>query len=952
MENSIINGFSVAHLNIRSMNTGFDEFLNYIHDNSFDILGLSETWLNPEHNTSYFDIPGYTFIRKDRVGRGGGVGIYLRKSIKFTIYDFTFPSQPSPDLEYVACKTKIQNKTLCILNMYRAPSSNLLQFFDTLEDLFSLIVPVFDHVIFLGDINIDFLQDTATTRKLKTLLEAFNLAQHVVEPTRFNHLSNNGSLIDIIITNKNFLPKNTFSVIMPESITDHHLVYSIFDLPKARNSAEFVTLRDYKNLNFELFTHDFNQINWNNLYNAVDVDEKTSIFNNNLLLLLNKHAPLIKRKIYRKPFTPWITPNIKLLMKQRDKAYKKYHKNKNPASLQYYRELRNYTKHAIIREKTTYFNQISQQSGKDFWQNAKKLNLTQKSSIIDLPDHLKNAELINNHFLSSNTRNLDSLNKTNFYLSTRFLNFNLETELNFKLIDRNQVQKILQKIKSNAEGEDGITLLDLQTCLPFCLDPLVHIINSCILDNSYPKIWKKSIIKPIPKTQVPKDYNDLRPISIIPTISKILETHIFEQICEFSTKYKIIPDCQSGFRKNFSTTTCLVNIINSIRFNEEQKENTCLALLDFSKAFDTVHHKLLVAKLSYFGFSQNSVNFLKSYLANRQCSVSLKNKDNNTTDKSSFIPVTQGVPQGSILSPLLFSLYVADMHKCTVYSTLHQYADDSQLVCSFASDELKRCQEKLNTDLNNIHTFADEHNLKLNSTKSQILVFNPSKINREPINFQAHINNIPIPVVKEAKNLGIIFDNALTFSAHLQKKTTAAYLRLKQLYKVARFLPSKTKYLLCNSLILSLFDYGDAVYGDSLTLKLQKQIQKVQNSCMRFAYNIPFRQHITPHLNAHNILNMKNRRKYHMYMLIYRIVKNEEPLYLKNHLVSMRNPNNTRNHHLFNVPAHRTNNFQKSFSYVSANLWNNLSNDLKNSSPKIFSKQIKSMLLQEQMRML
>ena len=498
-------------------------------------------------------------------------------------------------------------------------------------------------------------------------------------------------------------------------------------------------------------------------------------------------------------------------------------------------------------------------------------------------------------------------------------------------------------------GEDGISIKDLKLCLPFCIDPLINIINSCILDNTYPEIWKKAIVTPLPKISDPKEVKDLRPISILPTVSKIIERHIYNQIVSFSNTLNLIPDCQSGFRQNFSTTTSLVNSLNNIRSNDDKKESTCLTLLDFSKAFDTISHNMLLAKLHYFGFSANSIAFFKNFLTDRLCCVAVK-KNNYNIDKSIFLPVTNGVPQGSILSPLLFSLYVADMNRCVQYSKIQQYADDSQIYISFTTENLQTSQEMLKSDLNKINQFSLDHNLKLNASKSQALIFNSNKHIREFVSnqYNVKIGDGVVPLVIEAKNLGIIFDTQLSFLPHINTKLRVAYTRLKALYRLKKYLSSKTKYLLCESLIISLFDYGDCVYGDSLTRQVANKIQKLQNRCLRFSFNIPYRSHITPFLNNNSILNMSNRRRYHMYVFVYKIIKTGKPSYLIDTFTPFTHNHATRNTHIFKIPSHRTSNFQKSFSFVAPFIWNELPNYVKNFSLKQFSSYIKNTLMEQQ----
>ena len=224
------------------------------------------------------------------------------------------------------------------------------------------------------------------------------------------------------------------------------------------------------------------------------------------------------------------------------------------------------------------------------------------------------------------------------------------------------------------------------------------------------------------------------------------------------------------------------------------------------------------------------------------------------------------------------------MENCIKHSKLQQYADDSQLYMSFTTEYTRIARARLEEDLEFINSYAEDHNLKLNAIKSCIILFGSNKNNLAYVtdNFNITINNTPLPVVNETKNLGVYFDSGLTFLTHIKNKLKIAYMRLKKLYNFKNYLLPSAKYYLCNALVLSLFDYGDIIYGDSLSSRNSNTVQKVQNSCMRFSFNIPFRNHITPYLNVNLILNMKNRRKRHMYSFVYKILKK----YLRNYFTS------------------------------------------------------------------
>ena len=295
-------------------------------------------------------------------------------------------------------------------------------------------------------------------------------------------------------------------------------------------------------------------------------------------------------------------------------------------------------------------------------------------------------------------------------------------QFSFTLLDVTDITKLLLTIKSKAYGSDNISVSMLRYCSPHLDQYITHIINSCLEHNYFPQHWKESIIRPLAKVSNPKELSDLRPISILPAISKILEKAAHQQIINFLDQYKILSNCQAGFRAGYSTSTALGNVVDDVVKNIDSKELTALVALDFSKAFDTINHKLLYTKLIFYGFSNSAVDFIKSYLTGRQQKVHIDDSVSSAED------VTSGVPQGSILGPLLFILYTNELFNHIKDCKVQAYADDTQIYLNFKPDRIEEAQNKLNSDLEKINKLSLKHNIKLNPNKSHLIVFG----NRKP----------------------------------------------------------------------------------------------------------------------------------------------------------------------------------------------------------------------------
>nr|CAH7758029.1 unnamed protein product [Callosobruchus chinensis] len=254
-------------------------------------------------------------------------------------------------------------------------------------------------------------------------------------------------------------------------------------------------------------------------------------------------------------------------------------------------------------------------------------------------------------------------------------------------------------------------------CLPVIAKYITHIINCCIEAGYFPQLWKFSLIKPLPKSKSVLTYDDLRPISLLPTLSKVFERFIYFQLFEYVTSKGILPEMQSGFRKGYSTISVLLNVSDYIIRSLDAGLATSLVLLDFSKAFDTLDHSLLLVKLRYFGLDEMCLKLFESYLHNRHQCVFV---DNNYSD---FQSVTSGVPQGSVLGPLFFIIYTSDMFKVIEHCNIQGYADDTQLYISFDPKSINIANHCINQDLESIYIYASRHNLKLNARKCQVMPF-------------------------------------------------------------------------------------------------------------------------------------------------------------------------------------------------------------------------------------
>lgn len=704
------------------------------------------------------------------------------------------------------------------------------------------------------------------------------------------------------------------------------MVFVQFKIKKNKPISKTITYRPLKDIDAANFTRDLHLIDWESIIAMKSVDEKIASFNLLIFQLFDVHAPVKKTTIKDKA-KPWLTSNVRHMMKLRDEAYKKYRTSQLVADKDNYKVLKHLVNSSLFYEKKAYFEQdinSNFKNTKKLWKNLKQKVLPNFKTTLEIPEHFNDPNAINKHFLNVPGNNMVDLSTLTYFEHHRFSNSI------FKLtpVDENVIAKIIFGITSNAEGDDGITMNMILWTLPRTLSVITNIINTSFVTSTFPHLWKTALVRPIPKNSNVNDVKDLRPISILPYLSKILEKAVCNQMSRYLEENSILPQLQSGFRKGRSTNTALIDVIDNILSAQDVGMGTILALLDFSRAFDSINISLLLSKLTYYGFDRSTVLWFDSYLSGRTQQVLLPklNGENLLSDSSAM---DRGVPQGSILGPLLFILYSSDITQSIKNCKYHLYADDLQIYISFSPGDTSSAVDLINDDLGRIFEWSSTNSLVLNPTKSKYLILGSRKQteNIENENPLIAIRGCPVERVHEARNLGLTMDSNLHFENHVIDVVRSCFYRLKVLYGIRDYLSVDIRIRLCEALVLSKLNYCITAYGPCLYARTQSLIQRVQNACARYCFRIPPRSHVTPFLNKANILKMSARQDLLFASFLFGVIKYHTPDYLYKKLSFAHSYNRyaTRaSAYLLGVPRHTSAAFRGSFRYLATKCWNNL----------------------------
>lgn len=562
-----------------------------------------------------------------------------------------------------------------------------------------------------------------------------------------------------------------------------------------------------------------------------------------------------------------------------------------------YKRLRNRVTTLINKAKSDYFSMQlnSINSSKVLWKKLKQINVAKSSS--HCVQFNNSCDEINNFFGENFTRDfeLPPIPSPNYG--------------GFKFLPcyEHEVAFAINSIDSNAIGLDGIPLKFIKCIMPYIIAPITYIFNLIIKTSKFPGAWKAAKVVPIRKKPGGADMNNLRPISILCSLSKAFEKVIKKQIQEYIESFDLLSQFQSGFRANHSTKTALLKVHDDIHSIVDKKGLALLILIDFSKAFDRVSHVKLLKKMSsQFNFSGEAVNLIGSYLNNRYQVVEIDGIYSNP------ISILSGVPQGSVLGPLLFSLFINDLPTMLKYCKVHMFADDVQLyLCSsqYTLDELARL---VNADLANILNWSTNNLLPINSTKTKAMLI--SRHHRRLNIPNIYLGTDSIVFVNKISNLGVIFTQNFEWDAQVNAQCGKLYAGLRHLKITASMLPKMTKINLFKSLLLPHLMYGAELIINASARAINK-LRVALNCCIRWVFKLNRYSRVTQFHKQLLGCQFGNFLKLRCYCSLHKII-NFGPNYLRDKLL-LSQSTRVRNYIL---PQHNTSHYSGTF-FVRAIVW-------------------------------
>lgn len=933
--------FSMLHLNIRSLNKNFEDFKLFLFSlkHEFKVICLSETWAK-DHiiaNTQ-FHIPNYSVIHQQRAGnkQGGGVCMYIHKSLSFKILnEFCVSTDHNESLCIEIQNKNSKNKIINVT--YRPPDGNTKPFQSYLKTFLTKRNIQSKHVYLIGDVNLNLLdyENNSKVKNFVNLLFQNSMIPVINKPTRV--FKDKASIIDHIYTNSLFTHVVNPRIIKTD-VTDHFAIYITLNETIENNQDQEKTIlkRYFYEHAVENFKKLLQQTDWQFLIQTKCPNQSYEKFEEYFSVIYNQCFPIKKIKLKHKDLlSPWITTGIKKSSRRKQNLYEKYLKTKSQISLEKYKDFKKLFETIKKKSKVNYYNQQItkyKNNAKKTWEIMKEIIGKTKIITDSFP---KEIVLENNEVVSNKKRIADEFN--NFFVSIgpklatkipssnkTFHSYLKQEELTFSKdysVTEKELKEVFTSLKINkSPGHDDISVNVIKKCQDEVIKPLQHIFTNSFKQGTFPDRLKIAKVTPIFKTGDKKLLTNYRPISVLSCFSKISEKLMYNRLYDYLETNKLLFKNQYGFRKGYSTEHAILELVDQITNSFEKGYYTLGVFIDLSKAFDTVNHKILLEKLKYYGITGQYLKWFDSYLQGRKQYIV---HDQIKTDMKT---IHCGVPQGSILGPLLFLLYVNDLYKSSKLLHTIMFADDTNLF--FSEKNITLLFKSVNRELRCIAEWFKANKLSLNIKKTNYIIFHPKrKEDILPLKMpQLFIDDKPITRVKETKFLGVIIDENITWKSHISTVENKTAKNLGILYKAKVFLNKKCLKELYFSFVHTYINYANITWGSTTRTKLKKINSKIKQAS-RIINNEGKYTSAKPLLKSLNILNAYQLNIYHCLNLMYKIKNDSGPEAYKTKFKPISHSYPTAySRENFSLPKKKTNFSKFSISYRGPYLWNNFLN--------------------------
>ena len=876
----------IHHLNINSFRYKFNETCHILYESLADILVISETKLNDSFPTAQFHVPNFSIYRKDRNCYGGGLVVYINSLFPHCLRN-DFNDLFCDGIEGLVFEVNIKKRKWLLLPIYKPPNVSDVVFIPCFSKIVECMLSESPYIIVIGDLNFDMnvdnnLQDCCSILGLKNLIKS---------DTCFKSLT--PTSLDVILT------PNSSSFVNDYLNTDiglsdcHNLIGCALKTFAPQRTTQKVTYRSYRKFIESNFLEDLSLAPLTSCFKYENANDQMNAYNEIFSNVLDKHAP-IKQRIIKKTPPPFMNNNLRKAIYKKCMLRNKFYKDKSDRNWLLYKSQRNKVtqlRRLSIRNYFTVKTQGVSNSG-DFWKIIKPF-ITDKHCLSD--EHImlrENNTLITNTVDVCNVFNDYFTNVANtigfqdkiplnvmndellHFIITKFKHHpsiqaihrqNIKYSFHFNTTTEQEVGKVISELNiKKSMGYDFISPKVLKMSSSYITPVITTLINNCIQNYVFPSELKLAEVASLFKKNDKLTKENYRPISILIIMSKVFEKIFATRITEYFLK--IFSPFISAYRPGCNCEQVLIKFVSVWKRALDNNIYFGSIMMDLSKAFDCLPHCLIISKCYAYGFDRKSCLLLASYLSNRMQRVKI------SSSRSQWKPLDKGVPQGSILGPILFNVFLNDIFYFIEKCCLLNYADDNTLV--FCDASLDNLVTTLSNDSNTAVKWFHDNGMQANPEKFQAMISH-----RHIRTFKSVIiNDISIEPLQCVKLLGVTFDINLSFDTHIDELCKKASRSLNVLKRFSTILSLTNRKRIYHTFICSQFNYCSIVWHFSSKRKI-KMMEKIQERALRFVYN-DFNSDYNDLLTRINKDSLHCQRLKAILVFVYKCVHNLGPVYL------------------------------------------------------------------------
>lgn len=933
---------SILHSNIRSIRNKIAYVTEVISE--FDIVFFTETHLDQRVQNNDIQIEGFEQpIRKDRNSNGGGIIAYIKSGVNVT-------RRIDLEHEHIECmwfelRTKLHS--ILINVTYRSERQAHVYFWQYYEEMIKIAHDENNNIICLGDLNKDFQRELP--HSIKDIFLLNGLVNLINKPTRFDTRTGNSTLIDPVFVTDTVPVIDCDTLPIDRLISDHDGTYVSITCGYSNSKSFKRTVWDYRNADFTSMKEKICSTDWEEIIESdADVNTSCSKFVEKFINIAKLYIP-VREVTIRDDDKVWYDSELRRETRKRDRLKKIFIKKKSELAERKYKTQRNRVNHLKRRAKYRFFENITENldelkssNTKMYWKTIHML-LKTDCTRNELPP-LRDPQNNNTFFYEPNEK-VNILNKYFCSISTvsndekelPIFDDRCNNSITRITVTEQEVSDIIGTLNINkAVGPDCISNRMLVSVKDVISNPLSILFNKSLRQKLFPNNWKTAHVIPLFKKGDKSLTSNYRPVSLLSCVSKVFEKIIFKHVYNHLRDQNLLYKYQSGFIPGHSTNHQLVELYHNILSALDKKLLTSVTFADISKAFDTVWIKALLYKLEKYGIKGDLLSWFKNYLSNRTQCVTIKNAISQSGN------LHAGVPQGSVLGPLLFLIFINDIPDGMVgFGRL--FADDTSI--GHSENDVNVLRSQVNNDLSYLNDWSSKWQIRFNPNKTDIIVFN---LQGHEFDIEFKFGDIPLNPVKTHTHLGVVLSSDCRWNKHIDKIIESASKQLNILRKLKFKLSRLQLEKIYLTFIRPRLEYASEVW-DNCGFINSDRLEKVQLEAARIVTGLPAFASLDSLYAETGWDKLKTRRTVKKLCLFYKILNGQAPDYLSDLVpptVAAQNPYNLRNSQNIAIEPTRLNCYQQSYFPATIKLWNSLDLNLRNIPTfSLFKLKVKQKLL-------